>query len=81
MSERAKLFNTGGSQAVRLPKAFRFKADEVYIRRNALTGDITLSERPSAGWQDFFALIKTCDVPADFMTDRTDPAPERTDLF
>lgn len=30
---RAKLFRHGGSQAVRLPKAFRFDGEEVSIRR------------------------------------------------
>ena len=29
----AKLFTTGGSQAVRLPKDFRFEGSEVLIRR------------------------------------------------
>jgi len=34
MGERAKLFRTGGSQAVRLPKKFRFdRQSEVLIRR------------------------------------------------
>jgi len=30
---RAKLFQHGGSQAVRLPKAFRFEGTEVSVRR------------------------------------------------
>jgi len=30
---RAKIFTHGGSQAVRLPKAFRFDASEVRIRK------------------------------------------------
>ena len=30
---RAKLFKNGDSQAIRLPKEFRFKGREVYIRR------------------------------------------------
>ena len=30
---RAKVFRHGGSQAVRLPKAFRFEGEEVSIRR------------------------------------------------
>jgi antitoxin VapB len=35
MAERAKLFRTGGSQAVRLPKNFRFEGrKEVLIRRD-----------------------------------------------
>jgi antitoxin VapB len=29
----AKLFKTGRSQAVRLPKEYRFEGDEVYIRK------------------------------------------------
>jgi antitoxin VapB len=34
MTERAKLFKSGGSQAVRLPKGFRFEnEDEVLIYR------------------------------------------------
>ncbi len=31
--ETAKLFQNGRSQAVRLPKAFRFEGDEVYVKR------------------------------------------------
>ena len=31
---RAKLFKHGGSQAVRLPKAFRFAGTEVSVRRD-----------------------------------------------
>lgn len=32
--DRAKLFRHGGSQAVRLPKAFRFEGQEVEISRD-----------------------------------------------
>jgi antitoxin VapB len=31
--DTAKIFQTGRSQAVRLPKAYRFQSDEVWIRR------------------------------------------------
>ena len=44
---------TGRSQAVRLPAAFRFKGSEVSIRRDPVTGDVILSDKP-AGWGDFF---------------------------
>jgi antitoxin VapB len=44
--EKAKVFMTGRSQAVRIPAQYRFKTDEVYIRHDARTGEITLSERP-----------------------------------
>ena len=44
--EKAKVFMTGRSQAVRIPAQYRFKTDEVYIRKDPYTGEITLSERP-----------------------------------
>lgn len=31
--DSAKIFQTGRSQAVRLPKAYRFSGDEVYIKK------------------------------------------------
>jgi antitoxin VapB len=34
---RAKLFKNGDSQAVRLPKEFRFQGKEVYIRKEGNT--------------------------------------------
>ena len=48
MAERrkAKLFQNGGSQAVRLPAEFRFEGDEVYISRDEATGDVILSPEP-----------------------------------
>jgi antitoxin VapB len=51
----AKLFPNGRSQAVRLPASFRFEGDEVYIRRDADTGEVILSSVPSS-WDSFFAL-------------------------
>ena len=40
----AKLFKNGRSQAVRLPKEFRFEGTEVAIRRDEKSGDLTLSQ-------------------------------------
>ena len=68
MAQTAKLFYTGRSQAVRLPRQFRFEGDEVFIRRDPLTGDVVLSRRPDS-WEGFRALCKETEVPADFMTD------------
>jgi antitoxin VapB len=80
MSQTAKLFMNGRSQAVRLPAEFRFAEKEVYIRRDPSTGDVVLSRRPG-GWDDFFELVKTLDIPQDFMTDRSDePAQLRPEL-
>ena len=55
MAKVAKLFMNGGSQAVRLPAEFRFSGDEVYVRRDPLTGDVVLSSKLDS-WVDFFAL-------------------------
>jgi antitoxin VapB len=68
MTDTAKLFTTGRSQAVRLPKAFRFEGQEVFIRRDPRTGDVILSKRPP-DWSGLFALDATTEVPPDFLSD------------
>lgn len=45
----AKLFTHGGSQAVRLPKEFRFEGTEVHVRR--VGDEVVLSVRAPAGAQ------------------------------
>jgi antitoxin VapB len=66
----AKLFPNGRSQAVRLPASFRFEGDEVYIRRDADTGEVILSSVPSS-WDSFFALRGTgLEEAADFLAER-----------
>ena len=55
------------SQAVRLPKEFRFEGKEVSIRRDPATGDVVLSKRHKS-WDAFFALLEKTEVPADFLT-------------
>jgi antitoxin VapB len=42
----AELFTHGGSQAVRLPKDFRFEGTEVHVRR--VGNEVVLSARPPA---------------------------------
>ena len=46
---RAKLFTHGGSQAVRLPKEFRFAGTEVHVRR--MGNEVVLSAQPPADLQ------------------------------
>lgn len=77
---KAKLFNNGDSQAVRLPADFRFDGEEVDIRRDVLTGDVILS-RPRASWDDYFAWIETLDLPADFLADREQARDDMRDPF
>lgn len=68
----AKLFATGGSQAVRLPAEFRFDGTtEVYIRRDEATGDVILSMRPPADWRAFMQTREQVGlIPADFLPTR-----------
>lgn len=76
----AKLFATGGSQAVRLPAEFRFEgATEVYIRRDETTGDVILSTRPPEDWGAFMQLRQRLGpvVPKDFMTEREQSSQQR----
>jgi antitoxin VapB len=74
MSARtAKLFTSGGSQAVRLPAEFRFPGREVKIRRDVSTGDVILAAVPGQkfdNWADFVEAFKDVVVPEDFMNDR-----------
>jgi antitoxin VapB len=67
MTQVAKIFTNGRSQAVRLPAAYRFDTKEVFIRQDAQTGDVILSRRPTT-WDGFFAALKGADVPADFLS-------------
>jgi antitoxin VapB len=49
---KAKIFMNNRSQAVRLPKEFQFKAEEVFIRKEG--NDVILSPRPS-DWSAYLA--------------------------
>ncbi len=75
--ETAKLFRNGRSQAVRLPKKFRFEGDEVNIKRVG-NGVLLLPMKDS--WDSLFqSLEKFSD---DFMEDRSQPkGQEREGLF
>ena len=78
----AKLFATGGSQAVRLPVEFRFKdATEVFIRRDEETGDVILSTRSPGDWRSFMQVREQLGpLPDDFMRKR-DQGSEQRDPF
>ena len=69
--QTARVLRNGNSQVVRLPKQFRLPAGEIYIRKDAATGDIVLSRRPAPGsWADFFVLRARSRIPDDFLVVR-----------
>ncbi len=73
----AKVFKSGNSQAVRLPKEFRIDAREVYIKRNG--GNLKLMPREDA-WKVFSESLSL--FTDDFMESRKQPTQrKRGELF
>lgn len=69
LQPRAKLFMHGRSQAVRLPKEFRFGGTEVYVRRQG--DDVVLSTRPRASMQSLVDAL--CEFEPGFRLERQQP--------
>lgn len=76
--DTAKLFKSGRSQAVRLPKEFRFDGQEVYIKR---VGDAVVLLPHEDSWRTLYESLDG--FSEDFMHDRDQPAnqQEREPLF
>ena len=75
--ETAKLFKNGNSQAVRLPKRFRFSGNEVKIFKK---GHQVILEPIDETWDSMFDALK--DFPEDFMKDgRNQPAIQTRESF
>ena len=66
---RAKLFFHGRSQAVRLPKEFRFEGTEVYVRR--VGTDVVLSSQPKASMQNLLDALD--EFEPGFVMERSQP--------
>lgn len=75
--DTAKIFKSGRSQAVRLPKEYRFQGTQVFIKKMG-NGIVLLPYQ--GGWQALFDSLDQ--FSADFMTEREQPAPQqREDAF
>lgn len=75
--DTAKVFWSGRSQAVRLPKAFRFESDEVRIRRH---GAAVILEPIVRDWAWLDALIGPVDADFAQAAEEQPPDQERPDL-
>lgn len=75
--KEAKIFQNGQSQAVRLPKEFRFAGDKVFIKKLGKAVVLIPIDNP---WESLFDSLKK--FSKDFMKSRNQPDQQhRKDLF
>ena len=74
--QKAKLFKNGKSQAVRLPKEFRFRGKEVYIKHQG-NAVILIPEEDS--WDTLIESTKH--FTDDFMAERDQLPVQRREIF
>jgi antitoxin VapB len=68
--ETAKIFTNGGSQAVRLPKQYRFNSEEVFINR---IGNIVMLIPKDDQWEN---TLRSLDMfTDDFLANPIEPLP------
>lgn len=66
--ETAKLFMNGRSQAVRLPKAFRFEGEEVFVKK---VGNAVVLLPRQRSWETLYESLGS--FSEDFMEERGQP--------
>ncbi|MDP2806209.1 MAG: type II toxin-antitoxin system VapB family antitoxin [Gallionellaceae bacterium] len=73
----AKLFQNGQSQAVRLPKEFRFEGEEVFIKK---TGNVVMLIPVAHSWDSLMGSLDK--FSPDFMDERNQPQQQtREEVF
>ncbi|PHS34318.1 MAG: AbrB/MazE/SpoVT family DNA-binding domain-containing protein [Sulfurovum sp.] len=79
MTQLAKVFLNGRSQAIRIPKDFRVDSDEVYIEK---VGDtLIITPKKKNHWDTLRDALDEIDT-SDFMKERTElPMDKREELF
>ena len=73
--ETAKLFKNGRSQAVRLPKSYRFEGDEVYIKKTS--SGVLLIPKCGSVWEIWEVNLHKYAEP--FMEERNQPGEQIRD--
>lgn len=72
----AKLFKNGQSQAVRLPKEFRFEGEQVFIKKVGNSVVLLPANNP---WDVLFQSVNK--FSADFMETRNQPTQQEREEF
>ena len=78
MSQFAELFQNGSSQAVRLPRGFRFKGDKIRIRRE---GRSVVLEPILGDPEVWLAELRSIPSDPDFMKERDQPNTPKREIF
>jgi antitoxin VapB len=76
LTKAAKIFMNGRSQALRLPKEFRFDTEEVFITKQ---GENLIISPKKPNWDEFFNCTPA--FSEDFLADRQDTTPQERDFF
>jgi antitoxin VapB len=72
MLATAKVFATGNSQAIRLPKAFRLDSDEVWISKST-DGILTIQPKPKKDeLEALLAELRSMPMTEEFLQPRDD---------
>lgn len=76
--ETAKIFSNGGSQAVRLPKSYRFNTNEVFVNR---VGNVVMLVPKDSRWENLLASLDL--FTDDFLSEKIEalPAEERVQIL
>lgn len=75
--DTAKVFQSGRSQAIRLPKEYRFDGTQVFIKK---VGEAVILMPYREGWQTLFDSLNQ--FSEDFMTSRDQPEQQlREEVF
>lgn len=79
MTAIAKLFKNGQSQAVRLPKEYRFEnQDEIFIKKVG-DGVLLMSKNDKTIWNHMFDRLD--EFSDDFLDSRVQPVQNRENIF
>jgi len=74
--DAAKIFTTGRSQAVRLPKEYRFLTESVFVKR---IDDMVILIPKDKVWDNFSKSLEK--FPENFMSERIQPAIEAREII
>ncbi len=74
----AKVFRSGNSLAVRIPKEFGLKEGEVYLKRE---GDTIVIIPKESKWDRLYKELEEISEANSFMMERNQPKPQEREIF